>query len=137
LRVRAVQRKIEARGERSGSRDKESRDNGDRRSEGSEGDNSNVSKESGSETGREVGLEEEEVGGSERFGSQEAGEEEEEEVGAEGGQGEEVEEEGPGEEDKDVCWFKDCCKLAKFTDKQKRLLDKIQESLDVKEGEDI
>jgi hypothetical protein len=58
-------------------------------------------------------------------------------VGAEGGQGEEVEEEGPGEEDEDICRFKDCCKLAKFTDKQKRLLDKMQESLDAKEGEDI
>jgi hypothetical protein len=69
LRVQVVQRKIEARGERSGSRDKESRDDGDGRSEGSEGDNSDVSEESGSETGREVRPEEEEVGGSERFGS--------------------------------------------------------------------
>jgi hypothetical protein len=142
LRVRAVQRKIVARGERSGSRDEdESRDDGDRRSEGSEGTSSEVSEESGSEGTRseasiEVGPEQMDERGSEIAGSQEAGEEEEE-VEAEGGQGEEVGEEGQGEEDEEVRRFKECCELAKFTDEQKRLLDEMQESLDAKEGEDV
>lgn len=121
LRVRAVQRKIEARGERSSS------SNGDRRSEDSEGVNGDVnrSEDIGSEVSIEVGPEQVDEGGSRVVGSQEVEEE------AEGGEAEEA------EEDEDVRRFKDCCELAKFTDEQKRLLDEMQESLDAKEGEGI
>lgn len=138
LRVRAVQRKREARGERSGGRSEdERREDGDGRREDSEGTSRGVSEESGSEgigseAGIEVGPEQVDEGGSGTARSQEAGEEEEEEVEGDGRQGEEV-----GEEDEEIRRFKDCCELAKFTDEQKRLLDEMQGSLDTKEGEDI
>ena len=148
LRVRAAQRKIEARGERSRSREDgdESSDSsdGDGGDEGSEGVNSDVSEEDRSdgvesETSREVGPEGQQVdeAGARMVSSQEEAEEEAE------GQEEEVEErrkrreEEEEEEDEDVRRLKDCCELAKFTDEQKRLLDEMQESLDAKEGEEI
>jgi hypothetical protein len=101
LQVRAVQRKVEARGERPGSRDEDKSRDKDRRSKGSKGVDSNISEESRSKGFRsEVSIEarpkQVDKRGSGIAGSQEAGEEEEE-VKAEGGQGKEVE-----EEDKDI-----------------------------------
>ena len=162
LRVRAAQRKIEERGERSRSRE-DLDENSD--GEGSEGSGGNVSEDGSegveSEISREVGPEGQQVDEEGIVGLQEAegedegeeeadrgqGEEVEEEGEEEsvGGQGEEVEEEegeeqedaGEEEQDEDVRRFKVCCELAKFTSEQKRLLDEMQESLDAKEGEDI
>jgi hypothetical protein len=122
LRVRAAQRKMEAREERRGAR------------QGSENDTGGASGAESDTSGDNTGSDDREEEDDEGAGSDVAGGSED--IDTERGDRVGAEDQQEEEEDEDVRRFKDCCELAKFTDEQKRLLDEMQESLDTKEGEE-
>jgi superfamily II DNA or RNA helicase len=140
LRVRGVQRKIEAREEQT------------REEQGTSGDEMSGDEMSGGDTSEDGEDEEDSVSGGEESEddldtgeavtsqgdggnaaeASEGGEDAATEMGDRAGAGKTLD----TEEDEDIRRFKNCLELVNFTNEQKRLIDEMQESLDNKEGEE-
>ena len=134
LRVRGVQRKIEAREEQSASGNEMS--GGDTSKDGEDEEDS-VSGDDESEDDVDEGEAVTSEGDDEGAGGDEAeASERGEDAATETGDRAGAENAPDTEEDEDIRRFKNCLELANFTDEQKRLIDEIQESLDNKEGEE-